>query len=86
MIFNIIEILRHKLVHSDERAWKCDWPNCGQSFKLKLTLQVHYLKHTGEKPVSCDVQDCDRRFQTRQAMRFHLERHHHIQAFFNKKN
>ena len=73
-------------IHSDEKKWACDWPDCGTRFKVKEKLKVHMLKHTGERPVKCEVQGCDRRFQFRQAMKFHMERHHHIQVFVKKNS
>jgi uncharacterized protein YlaI len=66
------------MIHTGDRPYKCDWPNCEWAFKEKHTLQIHQLKHTGIKQYVCEWPDCGQRFQSKQGRRLHTGRAHPI--------
>lgn len=52
---------KHYLTHTNEKPFKCLWPNCNKCFKQSSNLNKHRLVHTGEKPFACDYPQCNKR-------------------------
>jgi uncharacterized Zn-finger protein len=44
-------------IHTGEKPYICDWPNCGVSFSQPGPRILHRRKHTGELPFTCEY--CD---------------------------
>ena len=53
---------KHYLTHTNEKPFKCLWPNCNKCFKQSSNLNKHRLVHTGEKPFACDYPQCNKRY------------------------
>ena len=60
---------------SNEKKFKCDYPNCGMSFKRTEHLRRHIRIHTGEKPFACSVPNCGKRFSRSDNLTQHLKTH-----------
>jgi KRAB domain-containing zinc finger protein len=61
---------RHRVMHFDERAQKCD--ECGRAFKRKEELARHMKIHTNDRPYKCT--HCALAFIQRRDLKQHQER------------
>lgn len=64
---------RHMLVHTGEKAFKCEF--CGKRFSLDFNLKTHLRTHTGEKPYQCSVPGCSKRFTQSSNLTAHEKTH-----------
>jgi hypothetical protein len=53
-----ISLLRHKVKHTGERPWPCDF--CGKGFVSKSNMEKHRVLHSGIKKEICD--ECGKAF------------------------
>nr|CAR63535.1 putative transcription factor yin yang 2 [Angiostrongylus cantonensis] len=65
---------RHMLIHTGERAFRCEVDGCSRAFSLEANLKSHLKTHTGEKPHKC--QFCERAFSHPYNLRVHISRRH----------
>lgn len=71
---------RHNFIHhSNEKPFKCDFPNCNSSFKESRSLNEHKNLHTGEKPYICEY--CSQAFAHTAMLRMHRQRHINPEKF-----
>ncbi|XP_072884967.1 uncharacterized protein [Hemitrygon akajei] len=61
----------HRLVHSDERPFRC--PDCGKGFKCSANLKGHCQAHTDERPFACA--DCGKTFKSSGDLTTHQRAH-----------
>jgi uncharacterized Zn-finger protein len=53
----------HKLLHSGEMPFRCEWPGCQMKFLRKTALKVHSSSHLGLKTFGCDWPECGHMFR-----------------------
>ena len=61
--------IRHWLVHTKHKPYKCVYPDCKSAFSMKINLIEHELIHIGVKPYSCEK--CAASFFHKHIMRKH---------------
>ena len=70
----------HQLVHSDLKAWKCEFPGCFSSFKTKPKLRIHQVTHETtleiRKRYCCEFNSCGRRFVSKSNLKMHIAAQH----------
>jgi len=64
-------LLKHSMLHSDERPFQCTF--CPKTFVQKSHLKVHISKHTGDRPFLC--LECGKSFTTKQHLKEHNKLH-----------
>ncbi|RWS25746.1 zinc finger protein 143-like protein, partial [Leptotrombidium deliense] len=70
----------HRLLHTDERPYKCDWQSCTARFRRSHHLTAHRRIHTGERPFPCPHLGCNVAFTKSD----HAKRHY--LTHFRKSN
>jgi hypothetical protein len=67
------DLCRHYRIHTNERPYRCNFPNCTKSFIQRSALTVHSRTHTGEKPHVCDYETCKKAFSDVRGISFVLD-------------
>ena len=62
-----------KLVHTNERPFKCSFEGCSKSFANNYDKTNHERVHTGEKPFNCEI--CRSAFRTSKFLSKHMKTH-----------
>ncbi|XP_061823037.1 uncharacterized protein [Nerophis lumbriciformis] len=72
--FSASSIKRHTLIHTGERPFKCDVPECDKSFLSAVEVKKHVLMfHTSERPFKCEI--CQKGFVTLGLLNSHAKIH-----------
>ncbi|CAG2183669.1 unnamed protein product, partial [Oppiella nova] len=72
---------RHKLVHTEEKPFACDWPNCNYRSVRSCDVANHRVTHTGEKRFVCEVVGCEKAFTRGHHLRRHMLTNHSIETY-----
>ena len=70
------KLVRHKVVHTGEKRFRCWFDGCGQMFTLEFNVRTHMRIHTGERPYRCLVDGCRKTFAQQSNMKSHIETYH----------
>lgn len=66
----------HKMRHSGEKPFKCDFPSCEWSFVSCSEMKWHQkLAHSLDKPFACDWMGCDAQFKQKKCLNIHKLSH-----------
>ncbi|MDZ4124492.1 MAG: C2H2-type zinc finger protein, partial [Hydrogenophaga sp.] len=66
---------RHKLKHTGEKPFKCNFDGCDYASKQLEHLKTHKLTHTGEKPFKCDFNGCKYAYTSSSSLKTHKLTH-----------
>ncbi|OAF65438.1 hypothetical protein A3Q56_06873, partial [Intoshia linei] len=56
------KLVNHIRVHTGEKPFHCNYPNCTKKFARCENMKIHVRTHTGEKPFKCLYEGCIKRF------------------------
>ena len=75
------EMKRHYSKHRDKNCLSCDWPECGKTFKFKLSLEEHKNAiHKNIKPYICPEPGCQYRTAYKANLPEHAKTHQDAQT------
>ena len=63
-------------IHTGEKPFKCDFPECDACFTQNGSLTKHKLIHTREKPFKCDA--CAKAFRQKAHLLKHMQIHKRV--------
>lgn len=73
------KLKRHRLVHSGERPYQCEFPNCGKRFSLSHNLKTHMRLHTNDSNYQCKF--CLKQYSQKVNLNIHIQKKHPISSF-----
>lgn len=68
-------LTNHRRVHTKERPFACEFPECSLAFTDSSALARHRRIHTGRRYWSCDRPDCTKTFLRRLGLVAHMKQH-----------
>ncbi|CAG2116775.1 unnamed protein product [Medioppia subpectinata] len=74
-------ITAHKLQHTGEKPFVCEWPDCGRRFRMQKLLKEHQNVHNNLKPYACHWPGCQYRAANSANVNKHMKQSHNRNSF-----
>lgn len=70
--FHNKDLIKHSVLHTGERNYKCSFPGCTKAFKSMSTQKKHIKTHENSEPsFACDEPGCGKMFRRADLLQRH---------------